>query len=457
MASITLKAGYDVPIAGDPTREVVSAPVSRTIGIDPREFRGIRPKLIVKAGDAVKAGSPLFFAKGNEDYVFTSPVSGKVSELTGVTRGAKRVITCITIENDLENNAIEFAKFAPEAIQSAERAELLEQLTKSGQLAHFKTRPFDHVAQPEQAPRDIFISAIDSAPLSVDSNLLVESNETYFQAGIDAAGRLTDGAVHLSIDGQRSGVASALRDAKRCDIHRFSGKHPVGAVGVQIHHIAPVNGKDDIVWTISVQGLIQIGRFLIEGKIAQQKIVAVAGSSATDRRHFRTINGANVESLIAGNVQRDGDVRYISGDVLTGTTIASTGFVGFYDDQLTLIPESPGDEFVGWMKPGWDKPSIYRTFLSPFLPKRKFEMSTSLQGGHRAFVLTGYYERVLPMDIYPLQLFKMCLAQDIEEMENLGIYELTEEEVALCEYICPSKSNLSQLVRDSLELMHKEA
>ncbi|MFT5126493.1 MAG: Na+-transporting NADH:ubiquinone oxidoreductase subunit A [Rhodothermales bacterium] len=456
MASITLKAGYDVPIAGDPTREVVNAPAARTVGIDPREFRGIRPKLIVKKGDAVKAGSPLFFAKGNEDYVFTSPVSGKVSELTGITRGAKRVITAITIENDLENEAVDFAKFAPSALANANRDKLMAELTKSGQLAHFKTRPFAHVAQPDQMPRDIFVSAIDSAPLSPDSNLLLEKNETYFQAGIDAASRLTDGRVHLSIDGLRSGISSALRDAKNCDIHRFSGKHPIGAVGVQIHHIAPINGKTDTVWTISVQGLIQIGRFLIEGRVSAQKIVAVTGTSSTDRRHFRTINGANVESLVAGNVE-DGAVRFISGDVLTGTTIASDGFVGFYDDQLTLIPESPGDEFVGWMKPGWDKASIYRTFLSPFLPKRKFEMSTSMQGGHRAFVLTGYYERVLPMDIYPLQLFKMCLAQDVEEMENFGIYELTEEEVALCEYICPSKSNLSQLVRDSLELMHKEA
>jgi Na+-transporting NADH:ubiquinone oxidoreductase subunit A len=456
MASITLKQGYDIRIAGDASREVVNAPVSRSVGIDPRQFRGIRPKMLVKAGDVVKAGSPLFFAKGNEDFVFTSPVSGKVSELSGISRGAKRVITGITIENDLENSSVEFAKFAPEALQNSKREELMEQLTKSGQLAHFQTRPFGHVALPDQMPRDIFVSAIDSAPLSADSNLLVENNETYFQAGIDAASQLTTGRVHLSVDGQRSGVSSAFRDAKRCDIHRFSGKHPVGAVGVQIHHIAPINGKNDIVWTISVQGLIQLGRFFIEGRVSPQKIVVVAGSSSTDRRHFRTVNGANLESLIGGNI-RDEEIRYISGDVLTGRTIEANGFVGFYDDQITLIPESPGDEFVGWMKPGWDKASFYRVFVSPFLPKRKFEMSTSMQGGHRAFVLTGAYERVLPMDIYPLQLFKMCLAKDVEEMENLGIYELTEEEVALCEYICPSKSNLSQLVRDSLELMHKEA
>jgi Na+-transporting NADH:ubiquinone oxidoreductase subunit A len=456
MARFHLKEGYELPIAGEPTREVVSAPVPRTVGIDPREFRGIRPKLIVKEGDVVKAGSPLFYAKGNEDYVFTSPVSGKVSELAGVTRGAKRVITCITIENDLENESLEFANFAPEALVGLKREVILEQLTKSGQLAHFKTRPFGHVALPEQTPRDIFVSAIDTRPLSPDSNLLVENNETYFQAGIDIASRLTTGEVHLSIDAQRSGAAAAFRDAVHCEVHKFSGKHPTGAVGVQIHHIAPIKGKNDIVWTISVQGLIQIGRFFIEGKIAPQKIVAVTGSSSTDRRHFRTINGANVESLIGGNV-RDDVVRTISGDVLTGTNVGANGFVRFYDDQLTLIPESCSDEFVGWMKPGWDKPSFFRTFVSSFLPKRKFVMNTAEQGGHRAFVVTGYYEQVLPMDIFPLQLFKMCLAEDVEEMENFGIYELTEEEVALCEYICPSKSSISKLIRDGLELMHKEA
>ena len=313
----------------------------------------------------------------------------------------------------------------------------------------------DYVADPSKAPRDIFVSTIDSAPLAPDSNLLVQGNEAYFQAGLDVASRLTSGRIHLSIDGARSDISRTFTDAKNVTIHHFRGAHPVGCIGVQIHHIAPINGRHDVVWYCTISGLIILGKLFLEGKISPETIVSVAGSGATDRRYFRTIVGASIDTLIQGKVQSE-PVRYISGNVLTGRKVSKDGFLGYYDTMISVIPESTGPAFIGWMLPGFKKESFYRTFLSPFLPGQKFEMDTKLNGCVRAFFASGFYGRVLPMNIYPIFLIKSILVGDIEEMEGLGIYEVTEEEMALCEYICPSKKNLQQIIRQGLDLIEKE-
>ena len=452
MAEFKLKRGYDIRLVGESTSEIVDAPYPKTVAVKPSGFRGIKPKLLVKEGDTVQSGSPLFHDKGNEKHIFTSPVSGVVKS---IQRGAKRVIDHITIETDANAEGIKFKAFPKEQLSSLSRDEAMEQLQSSGLLTLFRQRPFDYVANPSITPRDIFVSALDSAPLAPDPNIFVKGHETEFQAGLDIASRLTTGRVHLSIDGRRGDLSKAFTDAKNVTIHRFSGKHPIGCIGIQIHHIAPINGRNDAVWYCTVSGLIILGKLFLQGKISPEIIASVAGSAATDRRYFRTVLGASIDTLIQGKIDHE-PVRYISGNILTGTKVDKDGFLGYYDSMVTVIPESTGPEFIGWMLPGFKKESLYRTFLSRFIPGQKFTKDTKLNGGVRAFFASGFYERVLPMNIYPLFLVKTILAGDIEEMEGLGIYEVTEEEMALCEYICPSKEDIQQIIRRGLDLIERE-
>jgi Na+-transporting NADH:ubiquinone oxidoreductase subunit A len=455
MAVFRLRQGYDVPIAGAPATDVVTAPQPRTVAVQPGEFRGIKARLLVTEGDRVKAGTPLFHAKRNEAQVFTAPVSGKVSELHGIVRGAKRALLSIVIEVDQEDAHETFDSYSAGELATLDREKALSQLLQSGLLAAFRQRPFGHVANPEQLPRDIFVSAIETAPLAADPNIIVAGNEDAFQAGLDVLTRLTDGKVHLATDGARSDQSQAFSGARNVEVHRFSGKHPAGVVGVHIHHIAPIRHRDDVVWTISVQGVIMVGRLFLEGRVNARTVVALGGTSATERKHYQTVVGASAASIVQSNVA-DEEIRWISGDVLTGKKIEPNGHVGFYENTLTLMPESVSSDFMGWMLPGHDKPSRYRTIVSAFMKGVRFRMDTKVNGGHRAFFATGAYESVLPMKILPMFLFKSIMAEDIEEMQGLGLLEITEEEVALCEYICPSKTEIQKLVRDGLELVCRE-
>ncbi len=452
MPDFKLKQGYDILLNGEPGSDVESLPYPKLIGIKPNEFRGIKPKIVVKEGDSVQGGSPLFVSKDNPDFCFTSPVSGKIKE---IKRGRKRVLELVSIQADKNNDQIKFKSHPPESISSLSGDELLPDLMKSGMLAVFRQRPFDYVADPLIKPRDIFVSTFDTAPLAPDSNLIIKDNEAYFQAGLDAASRLTDGKVHLSINGKRNDVSNAFSQAKNVEVHRFSGKHPAGCVGVQIHHISPINGRHDVVWYATIQGLVSLGKFIINGTCPTDTMVSVVGSAATDRKYFKTHLGTSVGDVVRGNIEGD-SVRYISGNILTGKKVGAAGYVGFYDSMVTIVPEAVSPEFAGWMRPGINKLSFYRNFVSTLLPGKKFSLDTRLNGGIRAFVATGNYEQVLPMKVYPLFLIKSILAGDIEEMEQLGIYEVTEEEVALCEFICPSKADLQDIVRYGLNLIEKE-
>ncbi len=451
MADFKLKRGYDLRLDGESEKTVVSAARPSTVAVKPVAFRGIKPTLLVAEGTDVVCGTPLFCDKSNRDHIFTSPATGKITE---IQRGPRRVIEQIVVETAEQPEAIEYATYAPEQLKSLSRDEVLRELMKSGMLALFRQRPFDYVADPEVVPRDIFVSAFDSAPLAPDQALLIKGNEAYFQAGIDIASVLTTGRVHVSIR-RDTKDSSPFSSVKNAEIHRFSGPHPSGCVGIQIHHIAPINGRDDQVWYITPQCLVMLGKLFINGKIAPEVVVSLAGTAVVERMYYRTVIGANVSSIVQGNVQT-GSVRHISGNVLTGTSVKSGGHLGFYDSMLTVIPESTGPELVGWMRPGFGKDSFYRTFVSPFIPGLKFAPDTKLNGGVRAFVATGYYDQVLPMNLYPVFLVKSILAGDIEEMEGLGIYEVTEEELALCEYICPSKMDIQKILRGGLDLIEKE-
>jgi len=279
------------------------------------------------------------------------------------------------------------------------------------------------------------------------------SNASWYKTGIVALSKLTKGKVNLVLDGLNP-VSAVLADTKGVEIFNVSGPHPAGNPGVQIHHIDPVN-KGELVWFVNLQDVLAIGRLFEEGVYKPERLVALAGSEVKEPRYYRMLSGSSVSAVTHGNV-KEGHLRYISGNVLTGTRVEPSGFLGYYDSQITVIPEGDYHEFFGWVVPGMDKLSFFRTFMSSFMPGRKFRPDTNFHGGERAFVLTGQYEKVVPMDIYPMQLLKAILAEDIEAMENLGIYEVAAEDFALCEFICPSKIEIQSIVNKGLELMMKE-
>ncbi len=317
-------------------------------------------------------------------------------------------------------------------------------------------RPYGIIADPCDTPRAVFISAFDSAPLAPDYNYVLADRGADLQKGVEVMQRLTAGKVHLSVRAKAEGRMTQLAGV---ETHLFAGKHPVGNVGVQIHHIAPID-KGEVVWTVNIQDLAIIGRLFREGRVDMTKTVAVAGSEVVKPHYCRIVAGASVASILGRNVkpQKEGDrVRIISGNVLTGVKTAADGFISFYANQLTVIPEGDKYELLGWAMPRFDKFSVSRAYFSWLCPRKKYNLDTNMNGGERPFVVTGLYERYLPMDIYPMYLLKACLAGDIEKMENLGIYEVTEEDFALCEFVDPSKIEIQQIIRDGINLMIREA
>lgn len=447
---ITLRKGLDINLQGKPEPTLFDAPQASEYALSPLDFEGVTPKLLVKAGDRVKAGTPLFFNKYNERVLFTSPVSGTV---VAVNRGEKRKVLSVTVTPD---GVQQYEAFERPDLGKASREEIVCLLLKAGLWPMIVQRPYGIIADPNDTPKAIFVSAFDSAPLAPDYNFALQGQEQNLQAGIEAMRLLSGGKVHLSV---RAGAEGRMPALQGIELHRFAGKHPVGNVGVQIHHIDPVN-KGEVVWTVNIQDLAIIGRLMREGRVDMTRVIAVAGSEVLKPRYCRVIAGAKNDSVLRGAIrqQAPGDrVRVISGNVLTGTKSAEEGFLGFYANMLTVIPEGDKYELLGWALPRLDKFSVSRAYFSWLFPKKAYKLDTNLNGGERPFVVTGLYDRYLPMDIYPMYLLKACLAGDIDKMENLGIYEVVEEDFALCEFVDPSKIEIQQIIRDGINLMIREA
>ncbi len=447
---ITLRKGLDINLVGRAREVTADAPRSAVYAVSPLDFEGVVPKLLVTPGDRVKAGTPLFFNKYDERVLFTSPVSGTVA---AVNRGEKRRILSVTVQPDAE---LQYEEFPPLDVRTASREEIVERLLRSGLWPMLIQRPYGIIANPSDTPRDIFVSAFDTAPLAPDFDYVLRDRLDDLQQGIEVLRRLTSGNVHLSV---RAGVEGAAAKLAGAELHRFAGKHPAGNVGVQIHHVAPVN-KGEVVWTVNIQDLAVIGRLFATGRVDMTRTIAVTGSEVADPQYVRIISGASVESTLAGRLRPRGEeehVRIISGNVLTGRRCEADGFVSFGANQLTVIPEGDRYELLGWAMPRLKKFSVSRSYFSWLCPKRVYDLDTNMNGGERPFVVTGLYERYLPMDIYPMYLLKACLAGDIEKMENLGIYEVVEEDLALCEFVDPSKIAIQQIIRDGINLMIKEA
>lgn len=445
--NVKIRKGANLRLAGVADRVKTDSAKSSSFAIKPTDFHGLTPKMVVKEGAEVKAGSTLFHDKYNEHIKFTSPVSGEVA---AVVRGEKRKILEVRIVPDSDQK---FEDFRLKSAADMSGEDVKEALLKSGMWPFMKQRPYDVVANPESKPKAIFISAFDSAPLGPDYDFILHGEAQAFQAGLDAISKLTEGKVHLNL---RSGNTSdeTFKNAKGVVKNTFSGPHPAGNVGVQIHHIDPIN-KGDVVWTIRPQAVAMIGRFLSTGKADFTKIVALAGSEVKKPHYIKTMVGASIKSITDGQLN-DGDIRIISGNVLTGTQVNDEGYLGFYDDCVSVIPEGKDYQFLGWIAPNLDKLSLSHSYFSWLMPNKRYRLNTNTNGEERAYVVSGQYEDLLPMDIYPVHLIKSIMTNDIERMEQLGIYEVAPEDMALCEFACTSKTDVQKILREGLDTAQKE-
>ena len=442
--NIKLRKGLDINLAGKAEARLENAPMAKSYAVSPLDYENVTPKLLVKVGDKVEAGAALFFDKNNPRILFTSPVSGVVS---AINRGEKRKLLNVAVEPDAQQVAKAIKVVNP---AKAERSEVVEMLLESGLWTRIVERPFGVIANPDTQPKAIFVSAFDSAPLAPDYNFVLASEKENIEAGMAVLGRLTEGKVHLSA---RKGDEGFMAEVKGVEYHTFEGKHPVGNVGVQIHHIDRI-AKGDVVWTVNIQDVAIIGRMVRTGKFDMSKTIVVAGSEAETRCYKRIIAGAAVESIV-GKVKES--VRVISGNVLTGRTTAADGYIAADANMLTLIPEGNVYELLGWAMPRFHRFSVSRAYFSWLCPKKEYKLDTNLNGGERPFVVTGLYENYLPMDVYVAYLLKACLVKDLDKMENLGLYEVLPEDLALCEFVDPSKIEMQQILRDGINLMIKES
>jgi Na+-transporting NADH:ubiquinone oxidoreductase subunit A len=447
---IKLKRGFNINLAGKPQNTIADTVPSETYAVKPTDFQGIiRPKVVVREGDVVKAGAPVMFDKKMNEVMYTAPVSGEIVE---IVRGERRKLLEIKILADKEVEYERFQEYSASELSGISREQAQETMLKSGVWPQIIQRPYGIVANPKDTPKAIFISTFDTHPLAPNYDILLKNQANYFEAGVEILKKFTSGKVNLGINADAE-VSPVFSNVKSVQITKFSGPHPAGNVGIHIHHVDPIN-KGDLVWTVNPYGVAQIGKLFLKGVYDASKTIALTGSEVKQPQYYQTYSGACIDKLIEGNLKQD-HVRCISGNVLTGEKIEKKGYLGFYHHQVTVIPEGDQYEFLGWLKPTASKLSFHRALglLSFLNPKKEFVLSTNTMGEERAFVQTGIFEKVTPMDILPEFLLKSIMAEDYDEMEALGIYEVIEEDLALCEFIDVSKHDIQAIIRDGINLI----
>jgi Na+-transporting NADH:ubiquinone oxidoreductase subunit A len=458
--TIRLKKGLTIRLVGEAEPILETGVVADRVALKPGDFPGLTPRLAVTPGQEVRAGDTLFYEKYTPEICFVSPVGGVV---TGIIRGERRRILEVVVSRDDSKGMVDFGKADPMAMDAGQVKELL---LKSGMWPFLKRRPYGILAKPSEVPKSIFISFFDTSPLAPDYQFILGGQEKTFQTGIDVLTRLTPGKVNLGLPAGSGHPYSRMQNA---EVTLYEGPHPSGNVGIQIHHTDPV-GKGDVVWTIQPQDLLCIGRLFETGKVDFSRTFALAGSEVKHPRYFKTILGTNLTPYLDGNIAEwsgttninennlaiKSRLRSISGNVLTGRKVEADGYLGFYDSLVSVIPEGNYFEFLGWAKPRIRQFSMSHAYFSWLMPGRKYKPDTNLHGEKRAYVMTGQYEKVVPMDILPVQLIKAILADDIEKMEKLGIIEVIEEDLALCEYVCTSKTDVQDILRKGINLMIHE-
>ncbi len=442
---IKIKKGLQIPLLGRAEETLRGRVSSEYVRVYPEDFHGITPKLAVKVDDAVKAGTPLFFDKNHPGMFFASPVSGTV---TAIERGEKRRILYVEVKAD---TTIQYEDFGKKEVAPLSGEEVKKSILNAGIWFLIRQRPYDVVALPEKEPRDIFVTAFDTAPLAPSADFILNGLEADLQTGLDALAKMTTGKVYLSVDTKTTN--KVLREAKNVILTEFEGPHPAGNVGVQINQIKPVN-RGETVWTLYAPDVALIGRLFNRGIVDLTRTVALTGSEVKQTGYYRILVGTQLNSIFKGNVTEGISLRYISGNPLTGRKIDADGVLRAYDTQLTVIPE--GDdvhEAFGWASLSPKRYSAGCTYPSH---KRKYRLDARLLGGPRAIIVSNEYDKVFPMDIYPEQLIKSIIAFNIDKMEQLGIYEVAPEDFALCEFVDTSKLELQRIVRAGLDLLRKE-
>lgn len=447
---IRLRKGLDIRLLGNPEQKTLQTGAVESYALCPDDFTGVKPKVVVKEQQKVKAGEALFIDKNHPEVKFVSPVSGTVA---AVNRGERRKVMSVSVTPDA---AQKYVEFGVKSVQSLSGREVLTALLDSGLFGFFRQRPYDVIASPEDSPRGIFVSAFDSKPLAPDFEYVLKGNELDFQTGLSALSKIA----HTSLGISATQTAEALVNAKNVDIYVFKGAHPAGNVGVQINHIKPVN-KGEVVWTVDPEAVIFIGRLFNNGHIDMTRLIAVAGSEVSDPSYCKVILGAQLGSILKGRVADVDKDRIINGNVLTGSRSGLDGYLGAFSNMVTVIPEgSDVNEFMGWIMPRFGTYSVSRTFFSwlsgIFCPKKKYAIDARIKGSERHMIMSGEYDRVFPMDIYPEYLIKAIITGNIDKMEAYGIYEVAPEDFALCEFVDSSKLELQRIVREGLDNLRAE-
>ena len=444
---IRIKKGLNINLVGAAAPTLSKAVLSNVYAINLNDFHGITPKMLVKEGAEVSAGEALFYNKNQDSMRFVSPVSG---ELVEIIRGDRRRILSLKILADKEQTYADYGKID---VPTAAASQIKTLLLKAGCWPFIKQRPYDIIADPDSVPKAIFVSGYVTAPLAADLDFALQGKEKELQAAISALAKLTPGKVHVSV-GKSSN--SPLASLQGISLHKISGPHPAGLVGTQINKIDPIN-KGETVWTVTPQDLVIIGELLLTGKFNAERIVALAGASVKAPQYYKTKIGTEIATFLYASGVNTKHFRVINGDVLTGRKSRQDGYLGYYNNTVTAIPEGDDYEFFGWNKPVFNKISTTRALTFSWLqPKKKYNLTTNTNGEHRAFVVTGLYEEVFPMDIFPMQLLKACMVKDLDEMEQLGMYEVAPEDFSLTEFICISKQPHQEIIREGLDLLYKE-
>ena len=447
---INIKKGLDLPISGAPRQAIEEGNAARSAAVLGPDYPGMKPTMEVKEGDVVAKGQILFSDKKTPGVVYTAPAAGTVAE---INRGAKRALRGVVIDIAAEGDSISFASHAAEQIQNLDREAVIQQLLQSGSWPALRTRPFSRVPSPETAPHSIFVTAMDTNPLAADPQIVIAPRIKDFIAGLAVLSTLTDGAVHVC---QSAGAdMGEYAQSEKIQSHSFGGVHPAGLPGTHIHFIDPVS-PNKTVWYIGYQDVLAFGYLFLSGQLDVERTVAIGGPGASNPRLVKTILGANLTELTAGELV-EGDQRIISGSVLSGRG-ANEGlpYLGRYHVQVSILREDRERKLVGWLMPGTRMHSVFPAFLSKWVGEKSVEFTTNTNGSTRGMVPIGTYDTVMPLDILATQLMRSLLVGDLEKAIELGCLELDEDDIALCTYACPGKYEFGPVLRDVLTQIEKE-
>lgn len=444
---IKLRKGLDINLQGKAEQTKIGLKPAGLYALQPDDFTGVVPKVVVKEGEQVEAGQALFVDKNHPEILFVSPVSGKVK---AVVRGERRKVLAVQVEAAQQQQPVDHGKNSP---QNMKAQEVVDLLLKAGLFGFINQLPYAVVANPQDKPKAIAVSALRDKPLAADFEYELKGQENDWQTGLDALAKIAP--VYLGIGKNQS--VKALVDAKNVEVNVFDGPCPAGNVGVQVNHLCPVN-KGEVVWTVEPTAVLFIGRLFNTGKVDLTRCVAFVGSEVKKPAYVDMMVGQELNTLLANSLKNTKHVRIINGNVLTGVPTTKEGFLGAHSSEITVIPEGDNvDELAGWIMPRLNQFSVNRSYFSWLFGKKKeYALDARVKGGERHMIMSGEYDRVFPMDIYPEYLIKAIITNDIDRMEQLGIYEVAPEDFALAEFVCSSKLELQKIVREGLDMLRKE-